>query len=130
MPVSAVLVFWLCCIVFMALIALGIAVVFSSKAKAEVASYYGAGHHGRRTASGERFNMHAFTAAHRTHRFGTWLRVCRPSGAGVNARCTRVRISDRGPFIRGRDLDLSYGAAKAIGLVAVGVGRVLVERIK
>lgn len=89
-------------------------------AETMVASYYGGKHHGRLTASGERFNQHGMTAAHKTMRFGTVLRVCR-SG------CVVVRITDRGPFIRGRSLDLSRGAAAAIGLVSVGVGRVTAE---
>jgi rare lipoprotein A len=83
------------------------------------ASWYGKEHQGRRTASGERFNMHALTAAHRTLPFGTLLRVCRRG-------CVTVRISDRGPFVRGRGLDLSMAAARAIGcggLCLVTVGR-------
>lgn len=75
----------------------------------------------KRTASGEAFNPHGMTAAHKTLPFGTRLRVC------LSDRCVVVRISDRGPFIRGRDLDLSRGAAAAIGLVGSGVARVRVE---
>ncbi len=89
-------------------------------AETMVASYYGGKHHGRLTASGERFNQHGMTAAHKTLRFGTRLRVCRQG-------CVTVRINDRGPFIRGRHLDLSKGAAEAIGLTRVGVGRVTAE---
>jgi len=87
-----------------------------------VASHYGVGdgYGGRRTASGERMNPYAMTAAHRTLPFGTRLRVCRKG-------CVTVRITDRGPHVRGRCLDLSYGAARAIGLG--GVGRVSFERI-
>lgn len=86
------------------------------------ASYYGA-ESGRRTASGERFNPNGLTAAHRTLPFGTRLRVCYRG-------CVVVRVNDRGPFIRGRSLDLSAGAARAIGLTRVGVGMVEVERVR
>lgn len=78
-----------------------------------VASWYGP-ESGKYTANGERFNYHAMTAAHRTLPFGTMLDVCRGD------RCVTVRINDRGPFIEGRSLDLSLGAAKAIGLLGVG----------
>lgn len=79
-----------------------------------VASHYGVGdgYHGRRTASGERFNTHAMTAAHRTRRFGSHVTVTNLR----NGRSVRVRISDRGPFIKGRCIDLSYAAARAIGM--------------
>lgn len=81
-----------------------------------VASFYW---QGKVTASGERFNPDGLTAAHKTLPFGTTLKVC------YFERCTVVRINDRGPFIAGRDLDLSRGAARAIGLT--GVGRVWVS---
>jgi len=75
-----------------------------------VASFYG---HGEKlsayTASGQRFNPHAMTAAHKTLPFGTHLRVCHHG-------CVTVVVNDRGPFVRGRQLDLSYGAARAIGM--------------
>ena len=83
-----------------------------------VASYYG-NESGSRTASGQRFNQNAMTAAHRTLPFGTRLRVTHGSRSVV------VTINDRGPFVRGRVLDLSTGAARAIGLA--GVGRVTAE---
>jgi rare lipoprotein A len=82
-------------------------------AHAETASWYGSG---RRTANGERFAPDGLTAAHRTLPFGTWVRVT------YGARSVVVRINDRGPFIAGRAIDLSRGAARAIGLS--GVGRV------
>jgi len=85
-----------------------------------VASYYG-NEAGNRTASGQRFNQHAMTAAHRSLPFGTKLRVTHGS------RSVIVTINDRGPFIRGRVLDLSKGAAHAIGLTGRGVGRVVAE---
>jgi len=87
------------------------------------ASWYGPKFHGRRTASGETFDMHALTAAHKTLPFGTRLEVTYPkTGASVT-----VTVNDRGPFVRGRDLDLSLGAARRIGLEADGVGRVRVR---
>jgi rare lipoprotein A len=85
-----------------------------------IASYYG-NESGSRTASGQRFNQHAMTAAHRTLPFGTKLRVTH------GGRSVVVTINDRGPFIRGRVLDLSTGAARAIGLTGAGVGRVTAE---
>ncbi len=81
-----------------------------------VASYYGKEFHGRRTANGEKFDMNAMTAAHRTLPFGTVVRITNPA----NNKSVRVRINDRGPFVAGRDIDLSYAAAKAIDLLAVG----------
>lgn len=85
-----------------------------------IASYYG-NEAGNRTASGQRFNQNAMTAAHRTLPFGTRLKV---THAG---RSVVVTINDRGPFIRGRVLDLSTGAARAVGLTGRGVGRVVAE---
>ncbi len=84
------------------------------------ASYYGS-ESGSRTASGQRFNQNAMTAAHRSLPFGTRLRV---THAG---RSVVVTINDRGPFIRGRVLDLSKGAARVIGLTGRGVGQVVAE---
>ena len=77
-------------------------------------SYYAHYFHGRTTANGERFNMWANTAAHKTLPFGTRLRVCYQG-------CVDVRINDRGPYIGARELDLSYGAATLIGLTGPGV---------
>ena len=85
-----------------------------------LASWYGPGFHGRTTANGERYDMHGLTAAHKTLPFGTRLEVCYQG-------CTTVRINDRGPFIGARELDLSYGAAQAVGLVAPGVANVEVS---
>lgn len=84
------------------------------------ASYYGS-ESGSRTASGARFNPMGLTAAHRTLPFGTRLKV---THAG---RSVVVTVNDRGPFIRGRVLDLSKGAAHAIGLTRRGVGHVVAE---
>jgi rare lipoprotein A len=85
-----------------------------------VASFYG-NEAGSKTASGQRFNQNAMTAAHRTLPFGTRLKVTHGD------RSVIVTINDRGPFIRGRVLDLSTGAARAIGLTGAGVGRVVAE---
>ena len=84
------------------------------------ASYYGKRFHGRRTASGERFDMHAMTAAHRTLPFGTLVEVTNPS---TGKRVT-VRINDRGPFHGGRVIDVSRAAATELGLIARGHGTV------
>ncbi len=85
-----------------------------------VASWYGEPFHGRRTASGEVFNMNEFTAAHKTLPFGTRVRV-RNLATG---REVVVRINDRGPHVGGRIIDLSRAAAASIGLVSAGVARV------
>lgn len=84
------------------------------------ASYYGKRFHGRRTASGERFNMYALTAAHPSLPFGTRLRV-RHLESG---REVVVRINDRGPHVGGRILDLSQAAAEALGMLQAGESRV------
>ena len=85
------------------------------------ASWYGPGFHGKRTASGERYNMNALTAAHRTLPFGTLVRV----KSLVNGREVLVRITDRGPFIAGRILDLSRAAAADLGMLGVGFKQVV-----
>jgi rare lipoprotein A len=81
-----------------------------------IASYYGKEFHGRKTANGETFDMNAMTAAHRTLPFGTTVRVTNLA----NDKIVTVRINDRGPFIKGRIIDLSYGAAKSIDLLSIG----------
>ena len=88
------------------------------------ASYYGAKHHGKRTASGERFDMNDLTAAHPNLPFGTRLTVHNPR----NGRSVTVRVNDRGPHTGRRIIDLSRAAAKAIGLVGVGTGTVVLLR--
>lgn len=87
-----------------------------------MASWYGEPFHGRRTASGETFNMNELTAAHKTLPFGTRVRV-RHATTGKEVT---VRINDRGPFSKGRVIDLSRAAAAAIGLIQTGVAPVLV----
>ncbi|MEM7689967.1 MAG: septal ring lytic transglycosylase RlpA family protein [Pseudomonadota bacterium] len=88
-----------------------------------VASYYGRRFHGRLTANGERFNMNAMTAAHKSLPFGTRVRVTNPS----NGRSVTVRINDRGPFVRGRTIDLSRRAARELGLISRGHARVTLD---
>lgn len=92
----------------------------SGRSFSGMASYYG-NESGSKTASGQRFNQNAMTAAHRSLPFGTRLRVTH------SGRSVVVTINDRGPFIRGRVLDLSTGAARAIGLTGRGVGHVVAE---
>jgi rare lipoprotein A len=90
------------------------------------ASWYGPDFHGRRTASGEVYDMYGLTAAHKTFPFGTKLRVTyiRTGDSVV------VTVNDRGPFVSGRDLDLSRGAADEIGMLVDGVGEVYIEILK
>ena len=95
--------------------------VFSGKA-----SWYGPGFHGRLTANGERYNQYALTAAHRSLAFGTRVRVTNIN----NGRSVVVRINDRGPFIRGRVIDLSTAAASNIGMINHGVVPVRVQVIR
>ncbi|TMA21652.1 MAG: septal ring lytic transglycosylase RlpA family protein [Deltaproteobacteria bacterium] len=85
-----------------------------------MASYYGGALRGNRTASGERFDPDAFTAAHRTLAFGTCLRVENLD----NGRSVEVRINDRGPFVQGRIVDVSEAAARALDFIQRGVTRV------
>ncbi len=82
-----------------------------------LASWYGREFHGRRTASGEIYNMYAFTAAHKSLPMGTYVKVKNLK----NGREVIVRINDRGPYVPGRIIDLSYAAAKAIGMIGEGV---------
>ena len=90
-----------------------------------VASWYGTGFHGRRTASGQVFDQERLTAAHKTLPFGTKLRVTNLR----NGRSVLVTVTDRGPFVRNRQLDVSFGAARRLGLVNVGTAPVLIEKL-
>ncbi len=90
------------------------------------ASWYGRRFHKKLTASGERYNMYRMTAAHRTYALNTVLKVTNLE----NRKSVIVKVNDRGPFYRSRDIDLSYGAAKRIGLTDKGVGRVKIEVIR
>jgi rare lipoprotein A len=89
------------------------------------ASYYGRQHHGKRTASGERFDQNALTAAHRSLPFGTQVRVTNIR----NGKSVVVRINDRGPFVRSRIIDLSKAAFSTIASPRAGVVKVRLERL-
>jgi rare lipoprotein A len=88
-----------------------------------IASWYGPGYDGKKTASGERFDQDALTAAHAYWAFGTRVKVT----FLANARSVVVRVNDRFPSHKGRAIDLSRAAAKAIGLIGPGTGRVRLE---
>ena len=88
-----------------------------------IASYYAEAHHGRRTASGERYDMQALTAAHPTLPFGSRVRVTNLD----NGRSVVVRINDRGPYVEKRVIDLSYAAARELRFIARGTARVRLE---
>ena len=90
--------------------------VQSDSSSRGVASWYGPGFHGKLSASGEPFDMWAMTAAHKTLPFGTMVRV----QSQETGRSVTVRINDRGPFVKGRIIDLSYGAAKELRIVGKG----------
>lgn len=90
------------------------------------ASWYGPNFHGRQTANGEIYDQYELTAAHKSFRFGTLLRLTNPE----NNKSIIVRVNDRGPYVDGRDLDLSYASAKALGIVKPGVKRLKVELVQ
>ena len=101
---------------------------FSVSARAQQsgkASFYAKRATGSRTANGERLHHDSLTCAHRTYPFGTLLKVINPA----NGRTVVVRVTDRGPFGRGRIIDLSRGAARALGILAQGIASVVVERV-
>ncbi len=89
------------------------------------ASFYGSRHHGKRTASGEPFDQHALTAAHRSLPFGTRVQVTNLK----NQRSVVVRINDRGPHTRGRLIDLSRAAAQRLDMIRSGTARVRVQSL-
>jgi rare lipoprotein A len=90
------------------------------------ASWYGPGFHGRQTANGEIYDQFELTAAHKTMKFGTLLRLTNLE----NKKSVIVRINDRGPYIEGRDLDLSYASARALGIIKPGVKKLKVELVQ
>jgi rare lipoprotein A len=112
-----------------ALLALTMALSPASQTLAHVgpiigtASWYGPGFHGRTTANGERYNMNAMTAAHKTLRFGTKVKVTNTT----NGQSVVVRINDRGPFVGSRVIDLSRSAASAIDMIGPGTAKVTIE---
>jgi rare lipoprotein A len=89
------------------------------------ASWYGPKFHGRNTANGEVYDQMALTAAHKHLSFGTLLKITNPK----NGKSVIVRINDRGPYIEGRELDLSKGAAIELGILEKGVARVKVQEV-
>ena len=91
-----------------------------------VASFYAHKFHGRKTANGERYDMHGISAAHRTLPLGTTVRVVNLK----NGRSVECRINDRGPYIDGRVIDMSLGAAKKLGMVHHGLADVMIEIVK
>lgn len=90
-----------------------------------VVSWYGPGFHGKLTASGERYDMDALTCAHKTLPFGTRLKLTNVR----NGRSAVVVVNDRGPFVRGRSIDVSRKAARRLGIIGEGTGRVWVHRL-
>jgi rare lipoprotein A len=100
--------------------------VWGGYAERGIASWYGNEHHGRRTASGEVFDQWAMTAAHKTLPFDTIVLVKNRA----DGRTVRVRITDRGPFVRGRIIDLSKGAAVELGMLEEGIAPVRIEVVK
>ncbi len=94
--------------------------------KTGLASWYGPGHHGNTTASGERFDMKSYTAAHRTLAFGTVVEVLNVD----NGRKVVVTINDRGPYVSGRIIDLSKSAAAQLGCMRKGICRVRLEIVE
>lgn len=89
------------------------------------ASWYGPRHHNKRTASGQRFDMHKNTLAHKTLPLGTKVRLVNPD----NGRSAEGIVNDRGPYIEGRDVDVSYAIAKKLGFVKKGVTKLEIEMI-
>lgn len=90
------------------------------------ASYYSKRATGRMTASGDRLHHDSLTCAHRSYPFGILLQVTNPS----NGRMIVVRVNDRGPFVRGRIVDLSWAAAKVLGILSTGVANVIIEPLE
>lgn len=105
---------------------IAITILFAAPAAAEegIASWYGGRHHGGPTASGERYDQNAMTAAHRRLPLGTVVRVTNLA----NGRSVTLRINDRGPYIGGRIIDVSRAAAAELGFIGRGLARVRVDR--
>jgi rare lipoprotein A len=97
----------------------------SAQTQSGKATFYAKGATGARTANGERLHHDSMTCAHRTYPFGTLLQVINPK----NGKQVVVRVNDRGPFIKGRIIDLSWGAAKKLGIIAQGVAMVEVKKV-
>ena len=99
-------------------------VSYISKGKMKV-SWYGPHFHGKVTANGEVFDQSSFTAAHKKYRFGTLLKLTNPG----NNQSVVVRINDRGPYINGREIDVSKAAANELGLLGTGVAKMKVDEV-
>lgn len=97
--------------------------MFTFEKQVGVASYYGAEFHGRPTASGEIFDMNGFTCAHRTLPLGTIVRITNLE----NGKSIELKVNDRGPFVDGRIVDLSRGAAEKLGMIQLGTAIVKIE---
>jgi rare lipoprotein A len=91
-----------------------------------VASFYGKAHHGRKTASGEAFDRWGMTCAHRTLKLGSWVRLREPQ----SQRVCLARVTDRGPYTRGRDLDVSEAVARALHIETRGVATLEMEVLR
>jgi len=98
---------------------------FGGNVSYSIASWYGPKFHGRKTASGEIFDMHKFTCAHREYPFGTWLKITNI----LNDKTTFCVVNDRGPLYVLRDLDLSYAAAEMIDMIMLGICVVRIENM-
>lgn len=103
---------------------LGVTLLQAQALQQGKASYYAHRFSGKRTASGERLHQDSLTCAHRTYPFGTMLKVYNPA----NGRSVLVRVTDRGPYVRGRIIDLSWRAAKELGIISQGVAMVFVQK--
>lgn len=112
--------------IIISILTLGFAPLLAQQKQKGKASYYSRRATGARTSSGERLHHDSLTCAHRTYPFGTKLKVTNPA----NGRWVVVRVTDRGPYGRNRIIDLSYRAAKELGMLTQGVAMVLVEPIK
>lgn len=106
--------------------ALSCAAVSPALAESGIASFYGGRHHGLKMANGARFDQWSDSCAHKSHRFGTVLRVSDRS-TGRSVTCV---VRDRGPFIRGRIVDLSVRGARDLGIAGRGIAPVTVERVR
>lgn len=106
------------------LLTLGFTPLQSQELEQGKASFYAKSFAGRKTASGERLHNDSLTCAHRSYPFGTLLKVMNPA----NGRSVIVRVTDRGPFVRGRIIDLSWRAAKELDIISKGVAMVIVQK--
>lgn len=114
---------WALALAFICLVLVGVFGNQPAKAESGQASWYGGFFNGRLTANGERYNMYAMTCAHKTRKLGTLVTVTR-ADTGKSIVC---RINDRGPYIRGRIIDLSKAGATALGILHSGTAKVFVE---